>query len=69
MGFNVRYAPSLNEIQALIAVKGESWLYESFKKYDSLRGDSDSIDFIEHFINRHNNGNLESNQGNESPKA
>ncbi len=69
MGFNVRYVPALTEIKALVVEKGESWLYDSFKKSDSLRGDSDSIDFIEHFINNYNNGNLESNQVTESPKA
>ena len=69
MGFNVRYVPSLSEIESIIKEKGKTWFYESFKKSDSLRGDNDSIDFIEHFINNYNNGNLESNHVAESPKA
>ena len=69
MGFNVRYVPSLEEIKTLIEEKGKPWFYESLKKSDSLRGDKDSIDYIEHFINNYNNGNLESNYVAESPKA
>jgi hypothetical protein len=69
MGFNVRYVTSVNEIEELIKEKGRPWFYESLKKSDSLRGNVDAIDYIEHFINNYNNGNLESNQVNESPKA
>lgn len=69
MGFNIRYVPSLEEIKTLIEKKGDAWFYESLKNSDSIRGNEDSVEYTEQFINNYRNGNLESNHGAKSLKA
>ncbi len=55
MGFNQRYVGNVLQIQKELDEYGLDEFVRIYTKYDSLTGDSESIDFIESIVKKYYN--------------